>query len=132
MDSGRIILNPIRHVVQTMFRNPVIYHNLHYSYVHNETLGAFWTAEQWKISEDIIGSLAPAAKFFPLLIYSDKAEILKSRAGHKLHPIVVVPAGVPRDIWKQPAYKYTIGYISVNVSLEQALKFIGMRNFVFC
>lgn len=129
---------PVSHVIALMFKNKQIFENLHFEYEEMDVVGPFWTGTQWRDIEAAMKQSTPGtsqreltdflldAKLFPLVAYSDKSRVLRTRKGHILHPVIVAAAGVPREIWKQSHNKYTIGYISATADLNEALHYIGL------
>jgi len=124
LHEGKLVMLPVSHVIALMFKNKQIFENLHFEYEEMDVVGPFWTGTQWRDIEAAMKQSTPDAKLFPLVAYSDKSRVLRTRKGHILHPVIVAAAGVPREIWKQSHNKYTIGYISATADLNEALHYI--------
>eukprot|EP00027_Filamoeba_sp_ATCC50430_P018158 CAMPEP_0168569030 /NCGR_PEP_ID=MMETSP0413-20121227/15908_1 /TAXON_ID=136452 /ORGANISM="Filamoeba nolandi, Strain NC-AS-23-1" /LENGTH=846 /DNA_ID=CAMNT_0008601435 /DNA_START=1125 /DNA_END=3665 /DNA_ORIENTATION=- len=120
--SGVVAINNVAQVIQMMFANPQIFNNLHFEHEDMPLISTFWTAQQWQIMQRKQSEICPDSKLFPLIGYSDKTRVLRSRAGHSLHPIVIAPAGVPREIWKKHNFKFTIAYMTADADIHEVLE----------
>ncbi len=72
------------------------------------------------------------AIYIPLIAYSDEANVKRSRGGQGVHPIRIVPTGLPLKERLRDCTKLTLGYISQGASQTDAFRaFCKLQVFLF-